>query len=107
MHPGAEPQKITLPNIKHLIAVASGKGGVGKSTVSANLALALQALGQRVGENQGLLFGKPERRLAPAPGIPEREQATGKLVVRQDRLRFGVGGPSSGSKASGPNARHP
>ena len=50
MHPpgGAGPQKIELPNVKNLIAVASGKGGVGKSTVAANLALALKLSG--VGE---------------------------------------------------------
>ena len=50
MHPpGGGQQKIELPNIKNLIAVASGKGGVGKSTVAANLALALQKHGGRVG----------------------------------------------------------
>ena len=43
------PKKTALSEVKNIIGVASGKGGVGKSTVAANLALALQAQGAKVG----------------------------------------------------------
>lgn len=46
-----------LPNIKNIIAVASGKGGVGKSTVTANLALALRAQGAHVGVLDADIYG--------------------------------------------------
>src|SRR3954452_10179911 len=59
MHPhhGGMPQKIALPGIKYVVAVASGKGGVGKSTVAANLALALRAGGARVGLMDADIYG--------------------------------------------------
>lgn len=50
-------EKIELPNVKHIIAVASGKGGVGKSTVSANLAIALARQGLNVALVDADIYG--------------------------------------------------
>jgi ATP-binding protein involved in chromosome partitioning len=55
--PGGPPQKIALPNIRNVVAVASGKGGVGKSTVAANLALALAKTTPRVGLLDADIYG--------------------------------------------------
>jgi ATP-binding protein involved in chromosome partitioning len=55
--PGTGSQKITLPQVEHVVAVASGKGGVGKSTVAANLALALQMQGRAVGLMDADIYG--------------------------------------------------
>src|SRR5581483_10854930 len=54
---GPGPQKLSLPGIRQVIAVASGKGGVGKSTVAANLALALRAQGCQVGLMDADIYG--------------------------------------------------
>jgi ATP-binding protein involved in chromosome partitioning len=54
---GPGQQKIALPGVDAIVAVASGKGGVGKSTVAANLALALQSSGQTVGLLDADIYG--------------------------------------------------
>jgi ATP-binding protein involved in chromosome partitioning len=73
MQPPAGPQKISLPNIRHVVAVASGKGGVGKSTVAANLALALQVQGNRVGLLDADIYGPSVPRMMGVPGVIDQE----------------------------------
>src|SRR5450432_2071912 len=69
---GAAVGPSRIPGVKHVIAIASGKGGVGKSTVAANLAIALQKSRSRVGlcdcdiygPSIAMMFGSRERPLA-------------------------------------------
>jgi len=60
-----------LKNVRNVIAVASGKGGVGKSTVSANLALALSAEGAKTGVLDADIYGPSQPRMLGVGGRPE------------------------------------
>src|ERR1700675_843806 len=57
MPPGMPEQRAPIPGIKNLVAVASGKGGVGKTTVAVNLAIALRNLGATVGLLDADVYG--------------------------------------------------
>ncbi len=60
-----------LPGVKNIVAVASGKGGVGKSTTAANLALALAAEGARVGLLDADIYGPSQPMMMGLSGKPE------------------------------------
>jgi ATP-binding protein involved in chromosome partitioning len=81
-----------LPNVKNIIAVASGKGGVGKSTTSVNLALALAAEGANVGLLDADIYGPSQPQMLGISGRPE--STDGKSM--QPMLAHGIQAMSIG-----------
>src|SRR5699024_3983687 len=75
----AQPLVKRIPEVRNIIAVASAKGGVGKSTVAANLALALSADGANVGMLDADIYGPSQPQIL---GVAERATAMAKDSIR-------------------------
>ena len=69
-NPPATSKAAGIPGVKHVVAVASGKGGVGKSTTSCNLALGFAALGLKVGILDADIYGPSQQKLFGLRGKP-------------------------------------
>ena len=74
--PGEQP-KLPIPGVQNIIAVGSGKGGVGKSTVAVNLAISLHKLGHRVGLLDADVYGP---NVPLMMGIRETPHALGQRI---------------------------
>ena len=77
-----------LPGVKNIVAVASGKGGVGKSTTAANLALALAAEGASVGLLDADIYGPSQTMMMGASGKPESTDGKSMEPIRRHGLQL-------------------
>jgi ATP-binding protein involved in chromosome partitioning len=80
-------QRRPIPGIRQVVAVASGKGGVGKSTVAVNLALAMRSLGWRIGLMDADVYG-PSVAMMVGPGAGEMRVTQERRIVPLER--FGI-----------------
>src|SRR6476660_8131378 len=80
-----QPPKLPIPGVRNLIAVGSGKGGVGKTTVAVNLSVALAALGHKVGLMDADVYGP---NVPMMMGINKTPMAYGERI--QPLEQFGV-----------------
>ncbi len=81
------PQNLPLPGIKHVVAIASGKGGVGKSTVAANLAIALAQDGASVGLLDADIYGPSQAQMFGTQGIKLTVDEQKRMVPLE---RYGI-----------------
>ncbi len=84
---GKTMEKIKLDSIKQIIAIASGKGGVGKSTVAVNVAVALHGLGKKVGLLDADIYGPSQALLLGARDV-RAESDDGKSV--NPVMKYGI-----------------
>ncbi|MEM1297686.1 MAG: Mrp/NBP35 family ATP-binding protein [Pseudomonadota bacterium] len=76
------PEDKKIPGVDNIIAIASGKGGVGKSTVTSNLAVALAASGKRVGLLDADVYGPSQPRMMGISGRPSSPDGTTIMPLR-------------------------
>lgn len=74
---GPAPARPQIAGVKHVIAVGSGKGGVGKSTVAVNLACAMNQVGRRIGVMDADIYG---------PSIPKMMGASQRPTISEEKL---------------------